>query len=142
MENEAIGRNFTLTPTEGRIFHVTGKQHEDGEWWFRDRLTDNRDFQVYPAATMLSIENYIEKVERAGKLDRAKLIVVKPIMALALYSWGVIPIEQFQQVAERSSGYFDLSGSELSDTLPVRVAQHPGGALMLTDERGYQIYEP
>ena len=139
MENEARGKNFLITPAEARIFHVSSFLKDDGQRWYRDRFSYDEDVQVQAEAFLVSIEEYMEAVERVGELHRAKMMLVKPIGALVLYSLGIIPIERFREVKERSSGYFDIHGSELSDTMPIRVAQHAEKNLIVVDERGYPL---
>ena len=140
MEKTATGRNFIITPTEAQIFHVSGYKEDDGEWWYRDRFAYQEDVQVQGGAFVSSIEKYLNAADRVGALDNAKMLLVKPMAALVLYSLDIIPVERFQEVTERSSGYFDIPSSELSDTMPIRVAQHPGTTLIVVDERGYPVY--
>ena len=53
----------------------------------------------------------------------------------------IIPeIKRFQAATERSSGYFDIPGSELNGALPIRVAQHPKDTFIVVDERGYPVF--
>jgi hypothetical protein len=141
MENEARGKNFLITPTEAQIFHVSSFLKDDGQRWYRDRFAYDKDVQVQAEAFIVSIKEHMEAVERTGELHRAKMMLIKPIAALVLFSLDIISVEHFREVKERSSGYFDIPTSGLSDTMPIRVAQHADKNFIVTDERGYPIYE-
>lgn len=140
MEKVAEGKNFIITPTDAQIFHVSRFRDDNDKFWYRDRFAYAQDVFVDEESFLISIDRYLDAADRMGALKRAKMMLVKPMAALVLHSLDLIPTERFQEITERSNGYFDVPGSELRDNMPVRIAQNPGTTLIIVDERGYPVF--
>lgn len=147
MEKEATGNNFVITPNKARIFHVTSTHGEDGVWAYHDpilgddKFINNSRYSVDVPRLMISTEKYLNAVERDGAMERSKMLLMRPTVALVLYSIGIVTVEHFREVRERSSAYFDLPANDWSRGLAIRVAQKPEKDLIVVDERGYPVYE-
>ena len=138
MEKVARGRNFTVSADEAEIFHASAHRDESGLWLFRDPNEYVGEVQIDVEKSMLEVEKYLYRVHEAGDMDRAKILLIRPMMALTMFACEAITIEQFQAARERSNGYFDVPETDFAD-FPVRVAQFPKHTLIVADERGYPV---